>query len=99
MSFASSCNRVIDLLTLQLAGVSRIRTLLLLTVPLSLNESMLHSRLTKTGFLLLTLGTIATSSVLNACSTSPQTQAQAPSPTATDTGAMQGMDPLIQGVT
>ncbi len=37
------------------------------------------------------LGAIATSSVLNACFTSTQNQAQVPSPAATDT-AMQGMD-------
>src|SRR5579883_2595529 len=65
---------------------------LLLTVHLSLNESMLYNRLTKLGFLMFALGTIATSSTLSACSTSPQTQAEAPSPTATNAGAMQGMD-------
>jgi uncharacterized protein (DUF305 family) len=46
----------------------------------------------KTSLLALTLGAIATSSVLNACSTAAQNQAQAPSPTATDAGAMQGME-------
>ncbi|MBD1820961.1 DUF305 domain-containing protein [Cyanobacteria bacterium FACHB-DQ100] len=46
----------------------------------------------KTGFLALTLGAIATSSFLNACSTSAQNQAQAPSPAATDAGSMRGMD-------
>ena len=46
----------------------------------------------KTGFLALMLGAIATSSVLNACSTSAQNKVQAPSPAATDAGAMQGMD-------
>jgi uncharacterized protein (DUF305 family) len=45
----------------------------------------------KTGFLALTLGAIA-SSVLSACSTAAQNQAQVPSPAPTDAGAMQGMD-------
>lgn len=44
---------------------------------------------TKTGFLALTLGAIATSSVLNACSSSAQNQAQAPNATATDAGSKQ----------
>ncbi|MEX0269905.1 DUF305 domain-containing protein [Leptolyngbyaceae cyanobacterium UHCC 1019] len=44
---------------------------------------------TKTGFLALTLGAIATSSVLNACSSSAQNQAQTPSATATDAGTKQ----------
>jgi len=48
--------------------------------------------LAKTGWLILTLGAIATSSVLSACSTAAQNQAQAPSPAATNAGAMQGMD-------
>ncbi|MEP0919817.1 DUF305 domain-containing protein [Leptolyngbya sp. DQ-M1] len=46
----------------------------------------------KTGFLALTLGAIATSSFLNACSTPAQNQTQAPSPAATDASSMQGMD-------
>jgi uncharacterized protein (DUF305 family) len=46
----------------------------------------------KIRFLALILGAIATSSILNACSTAAQNQAQAPSPAATDAGAMQGMD-------
>ncbi|MGA7932600.1 MAG: DUF305 domain-containing protein [Kovacikia sp.] len=52
---------------------------------------MSHNHLTKIGFLLLTLGTIAASSVLSACSTSVQNQAEA-SPAATEAQAMQGMD-------
>jgi uncharacterized protein (DUF305 family) len=44
---------------------------------------------TKTGFLALTLGAIAASSVLNACSSSAQNQAQAPNTTATDAGTKQ----------
>lgn len=53
---------------------------------------MSRNFLAKTGFLALTLGAIATSSFLNACSTSTQNQVQAPSPAATDAGAMQSMD-------
>lgn len=53
---------------------------------------MSRNFLAKTGFLALTLGAITTSSFLNACSTSAQNQVQAPSPAATDAGAMQGMD-------
>ncbi|MBM0742158.1 DUF305 domain-containing protein [Phormidium sp. CLA17] len=53
---------------------------------------MAHNFFAKTSLLVLTLGAIASSSVLNACSTSAQNQVQAPSPTATDAGAMQGMD-------
>lgn len=51
---------------------------------------MLHTFLVKMGLLALTLGTIATSSVLSACSTAAQNRNQAP--TAADAGAMQGMD-------
>ena len=57
---------------------------------------MSHNFFAKTGFLALTLGAIATSSVLNAC-TSAQNQAQAPSPAATDAGSMQGMDHSSMG--
>ncbi len=53
---------------------------------------MLRNFFAKTGFLALTLGAIATSSFLNACSTAAQNQAQAPSPAAADAGSMQGMD-------
>ncbi|PSB15060.1 DUF305 domain-containing protein [Phormidesmis priestleyi ULC007] len=53
---------------------------------------MSHNFFARTGFLALTLGAIATSSFLNACSTSVQNQAQAPSPAATDAGSMQSMD-------
>jgi uncharacterized protein (DUF305 family) len=45
----------------------------------------------KTGFLTLTLGAIATSSVLTAC-TPAQNQAQAPSPAATNAGTNQQME-------
>lgn len=41
---------------------------------------------TKLGFLALTLGAIATSNVLNACSTTAQNQSQVPSSAATNTG-------------
>lgn len=43
----------------------------------------------KTSFLALTLGAIATSSILNACSSSAQNQAQVPNAAATDTGTQQ----------
>lgn len=43
----------------------------------------------KTGFVALTLGAIATTSVLNACSSSAQNQAQTPDATATDAGTKQ----------
>ncbi len=57
---------------------------------------MSHNFFAKTGFLALTLGAIATSSVLNAC-TSAKNQAQAPSPAATDAGSIQGMDHSSMG--
>ena len=57
---------------------------------------MSHNFFAKTGFLALTLGAIATSSVLNAC-TSAQNQAQAPSPAAPGAGSMQGMDHSSMG--
>lgn len=53
---------------------------------------MSRNFLAKTGFLALMLGAIATSSFLNACSTSAQNQAQAPSPTATDAGSQKPME-------
>ena len=46
---------------------------------------------TKTGFLALTLGSIAAGSFLSACSTSAQNQAS-PNPSATSAGSMQDMD-------
>lgn len=52
---------------------------------------MSHNFLAKTGFLGLMLGAIATGTSLNACSTSAQNQASS-NPSATDAGAMQGMD-------
>ncbi|MBM0742345.1 DUF305 domain-containing protein [Phormidium sp. CLA17] len=45
----------------------------------------------KTGFLALVLGAIATSNLINACSTSAQNQVS-PNPSATNAGSMQGMD-------
>jgi uncharacterized protein (DUF305 family) len=56
------------------------------------NERMTYNFFAKTSSLALVLGAIATSSVLSACSTAAQNQAQVPGPTATDAGAMQGMD-------
>jgi uncharacterized protein (DUF305 family) len=54
---------------------------------------MQRNFLTKTGLLALVLGTIATtSSLLSACSTSAQNQAQTSSPTATDAGSNKPMD-------
>jgi uncharacterized protein (DUF305 family) len=53
---------------------------------------MAHNFFAKPGFLAFTLGTIAITSVLSACSATVRNQAQAPSPTATNAGAMQGMD-------
>jgi uncharacterized protein (DUF305 family) len=50
---------------------------------------MSRNFLAKTGFLALTLGAIATISVLNACSSSAQNQAQTPDATATDAGTKQ----------
>ena len=44
---------------------------------------------TKPGLIALALGAIATTSVLNACSSSAQNQAQAPNATATDAGTKQ----------
>ncbi|MDX2240365.1 MAG: DUF305 domain-containing protein [Leptolyngbyaceae cyanobacterium bins.302] len=44
---------------------------------------------TKPGLIALALGAIATTSVLNACSSSAQNQAQAPNATATDAGSKQ----------
>ncbi|MCY7320214.1 MAG: DUF305 domain-containing protein [Phormidesmis sp. CAN_BIN36] len=53
---------------------------------------MPHNLFTKTGSLVVLLGAIATSGLLNACSTPAQNQAQAPSPAATDAGASKQMD-------
>ena len=66
--------------------------LLLLTLYPGFNELMPHNRFATIGFLMVTLGTIAASNVLSACSTATQNQAQAPSPAATNAGTMQGMD-------
>lgn len=52
---------------------------------------MSHNFFAKTGFLGLMLGAIATSTILNACSTSAQNQAS-PNPSATNAESMQGMD-------
>lgn len=52
---------------------------------------MTHNFFAKTGFLGLMLGAIATSTILNACSTSVQNQSS-PDPSATNAGAMQGID-------
>lgn len=54
------------------------------------NKSMSHNFFAKTGFLGLMFGAIATSTILNACSTAAQNKA--PSPAATEAGAMQGMN-------
>lgn len=53
---------------------------------------MSRNFLAKTGFLVLTLGAIATSSLLNACSTAAQNLAQTPSPVATDAGLQKPME-------
>ncbi len=60
-----------------------------LTLYLSHTERMSRNFFAKTGFMILTLGAIATGSFLNACSTVAQNQAQTSSPTATDAGAKQ----------
>ena len=53
---------------------------------------MSHHFLAKTGFLYLALGAIATGTFVNACSTTAQKKAQAPSPIAVDAGSMPNMD-------